>query len=54
MPKGAKFAGSVGSVKPPENATLWKVESNTSTFLLWKSVAYRKSEPFAEAIASPL
>ena len=39
MPKGAKPAGMLASVKPPAGVTLAYVWSKTSILALWKSVA---------------
>src|SRR5919206_5178372 len=50
MPNGAKPAGLVGSTNAPGTSTSPKLPSKTSTFPLWKSVAYSRSP----AIASPL
>src|SRR5438067_13497296 len=54
IPNGANPAGSLESTNAPGVVSWWKLPSKTSTFALWKSVAYRKLPPAVVEIARPL
>ncbi len=54
MPNGAYIGGRFGSSNAPTRCTGCQLPSHTSTWALWKSVAYRRSPLGVEAMASPL